>query len=282
MLPTAKTLSLDTLHALQQQYFPPRPVDAHKGLYGPLVCVGGGVGYSGAIVLSASTALRSGAGTVLLATSAQTAQSAFLYQPELMARAVHDRADLSPLLANAKALLIGPGLGRDDWARGLWPSLTGLPQPQVLDADALFWLADNPDQHNNRIITPHPGEAARLLGTDITQVQADRIASIVRLQELVGGVVILKGANSLVFDGESLWCCPFGNPGMATAGMGDVLAGLLAALLAQNVPLMPAALLAVAWHALAADELVQQHGEHGLLASDLPAVLRRWVNHVQN
>lgn len=282
MLPTAKTLSLDILHALQQQHFPPRAQDAHKGLYGPLVCVGGGIGYSGAIMLSASTALRAGAGSAVLATSAQTAQSAFLYQPELMARAVRDRADLSPLLAGAKALLIGPGLGRDDWARALWPALSNHPQPQVLDADALFWLSDNPDQHANRIITPHPGEAARLLATDIAKVQSDRVASIVRLQQLVGGVVILKGANSLVFDGETLWLCPFGNPGMATAGMGDVLAGLAAALLAQDVPLMPAALLAVAWHALAADELARQYGERGLLASDLPVVLRRWVNHVEN
>jgi NAD(P)H-hydrate epimerase len=282
VLPTAKTLSLETLQDLQKQYLPPRPTDAHKGLFGPLVCVGGGVGFSGAIVLSAATALRTGAGTVLLASSAQTAASAFLYQPELMARAVHDRADLSPLLAHAKTLLIGPGLGRDDWARGLWPGLCNLPQPQVLDADGLYWLADNPDQHAQRIITPHPGEAARLLATDITRIQADRVASIVRLQELVGGVVILKGANTLVFDGESLWLCPFGNPGMATAGMGDVLAGLTAALLVQDVPLMPAALLAVCWHALAADELVRLYGARGLLASDLPAVLRRWVNHVED
>lgn len=282
MRPTAKTLSLDILHALQQQHLPPRQREAHKGLYGPLVCVGGGIGYSGAILLSAATAFRAGAGSVVLATSQLTAQSAFLYQPELMARAVRDRADLAPLLATAKALLIGPGLGRDDWARTLWPALNNHLQPQVLDADALFWLSDNPDQHANRIITPHPGEAARLLGTDIAQVQADRVGSIVRLQQLVGGVVILKGANSLVFDGESLWLCPFGNPGMATAGMGDVLAGLAAALLVQGVPLLPAALLAVAWHALAADELAQQLGERGLLASDLPAVLRRWVNHVEN
>ncbi len=97
-----------------------------------------------------------------------------------MARAVCDRADLSPLLAKAKALLIGPGLGRDDWARALWPALNNHPQPQVLDADALFWLSDNPDQHANRIITPHPGEAARLLSMDITQVQADRVGSTVR------------------------------------------------------------------------------------------------------
>ncbi len=282
MRPDAKTLSLELLHALQQQYLPPRPTNAHKGLYGPLLCVGGDIGYSGAILLSATTALRTGAGSVVLATSLQTAQSAYLHQPELMARAVQSRADLQPLLAAAKALVIGPGLGRDDWACSLWPVLASQSQPQVMDADALFWLAENPDRQCQRIITPHPGEAARLLRTDVASVQADRVGSIIRLHDLLGGVVILKGENSLVFDGESLWLCPFGNPGMASAGMGDVLAGLLGALLAQDVPLLPAALLAVAGHALAADTLVSKEGQRGLLASDLPTQLRRWINHVEH
>lgn len=277
-MPPPLPLTLSELASLRTQWLGPRPVEAHKGLYGPLLCLGGNQGYSGAILLAARAAQRAGAGAVMLATTEMTAQVAWLAQPELMARTVTTRSELMPWLAEAKAVVAGPGLGRDNWAAAWWPLLTTLRCPQVLDADGLFWLAENPQPLATRVITPHPGEAARLLACSTEAVQADREAAVQALQARYGGVVILKGAGTLICDGEVLRVCPFGNPGMAVPGMGDVLAGLIGALLVQDVPLLPAALLAVGAHALTADALVRDAGERGLLASDVINALRSWMN----
>lgn len=278
---TTTTLPLtitDAIHAeLAQHWLAPRHRDAHKGDFGPLLLVGGDAGASGAILLAAETALRCGAGVTTVACADVTAATLWLHRPELMALPVRQRADLMPALTRARAVVVGPGLGQGIWAQRLWPTLAQAGSRQVLDADGLTWLAQNPQLHPARILTPHPGEAARLLGCSIADIQQDRVTAVRELQAMYGGVVILKGAGSLIADASRCWRCTAGNPGMATAGMGDVLAGLAGALLAQGVPLFETAVLAVDLHARAGD-LAARHGERGLLASDLWSPLRRLVN----
>lgn len=269
----------ESLHqSLMQRWLPARARDAHKGCFGPVLLIGGADGYSGAILLAAETLLRAGGGVTRVATGEITARGLWLHRPELMAQAVPDRAALQALLPGVKVVVAGPGLGRDDWASLLWPVIVGAGPCQVLDADGLYWLADNPQPHSARILTPHPGEAARLLGVTVAQVQADRVAAVMQLQQRHGGVVVLKGAGTLITDGSQLWRCDAGNPGMATPGMGDVLAGLAGALLAQDVPLAEAAVLAVSLHARAADRVAATRGERGLLASDLWQTLPALMN----
>ena len=268
----------DALYAeLAQRWLQPRARDAHKGDFGPLLLVGGDAGYSGAILLAAETALRAGAGVTTVACAELTAATLWLHRPELMALAVRQRADLMPVLSPARVVVIGPGLGFGAWAQMLWPTLVQAGPLQVLDADGLTWLAQNPQPHPARILTPHPGEAARLLQCSVAEVQQDRMAATRALQLRYGGVVILKGAGSLIADGSRCWQCTAGNPGMATAGMGDVLAGLIGALLAQGVPLFEAAALGVSLHARAGD-MATECGERGLLASELWAPMRRLLN----
>lgn len=278
-MPTTIIPVTDELHQrLMARWLPPRARDAHKGHFGPVLVAGGGEGYSGAVLLAAETVLRAGGGATRVATCETTARGLWLHRPELMAQAVTDRAGLQPLLHGVKTVVAGPGLGRGEWAARLWPSLADAGPAQVLDADGLFWLAENPQAHPARILTPHPGEAARLLGMTVAALQADRVAAVQALQQRYGGVVILKGAGTLICDGEHVWRCDAGNPGMATPGMGDVLAGLAGALLAQDVPLAEAAVLAVSLHARAADRIARDQGERGLLASDLWRALPALMN----
>lgn len=278
---TTKTnpiLITDALHAdLAQCWLKPRARDAHKGQFGPTLLVGGDVGYSGAILLAAETALRCGAGVTQVACAPLTAATLWLHRPELMAKSVAQRSDLQPLLSGARVVVVGPGLGLGAWAQQLWPTLAEAGEKQVLDADGLSWLAQNPQPHPARVLTPHPGEAARLLNCSVQAIQQDRIAAVEALQSRYGGVVILKGADSLISDGKQCWQCPAGNPGMATAGMGDILAGVVAALLAQHVSVFEAAALAVSLHARAGDMAAEQ-GQRGMLASDLWQPLRHLLN----
>ena len=271
----------DALHAeLAQRWLMPRARDAHKGDFGPMLLIGGDAGFSGAILLAAETALRAGAGVTTVACAELTAATLWLHRPELMALAVKQRADLMPALSQARVVVVGPGLGLGAWAQMLWPTLAQAGSQQVLDADGLTWLAQNPQPHPARILTPHPGEAARLLQCSVAEIQRDRIAAVHALQAQYGGAVILKGAGSLIADGTRCWQCAAGNPGMATAGMGDVLAGLIGALLAQGLPLFEAAALGVSLHARAGDMAAEQ-GERGLLASDLWRPLRRLLNPIE-
>ena len=154
-----------------------------------------------------------------------------------------------------------------------------LPQPKIIDADALNLLSHIPQKLMNAIITPHPGEAARLLGCTTSTVQADRCGSAKKIAEQYGAVVVLKGSGTIVADQKAIPAiCEAGNPGMATAGMGDVLSGVIAGLVAQGLPLDNAAKLGVLMHAMAADAVAKENGERGLLASDLMLPLRRLAN----
>lgn len=260
---------------------PRRAATAHKGNFGHVLVVGGNQGMSGAVRLAGEAALRSGAGLVSIATRPAHAPLLPLVRPELMCHGIAGGADLAPLLARATVVAVGPGLGQDAWARELLAATLACDLPLVVDADALNLLtpADRPRRH--WILTPHPGEAARLLGTTSALVQGDRLGALRSLCERWGGTIVLKGSGTLVAGATGPgWLIPTGNPGMATAGMGDVLTGITAGLVAQAVPgLAPADVAAAAAfvHGAAGDAAARD-GQRGILASDLIGQLRPWLN----
>lgn len=258
---------------------PARPRTSHKGTNGHVLAIGGDAGTAGAIRLCGEAALRAGAGLVSVATRASNLTALNAARPELMAHAVDGPQALEPLLDRATVLAAGPGLGRSAWAHALWLTALDSAKPLVLDADGLNLLATEPRQFTHpAVLTPHPGEAARLLGTDVARIEADRFAAVRRIADTYGAVVVLKGAGSLVASPEGrVAVCPWGNPGMATGGMGDLLTGVIAALLAQGCDAWHAACLGVGLHARAGD-LAAEQGERGLLASDLLAPLQRLSN----
>jgi NAD(P)H-hydrate epimerase len=197
-----------------------------------------------------------------------------------MVRGIDDPAALRPMLRQASVIAIGPGLGRDEWALGLWAAAFAAKRPLVVDADALRLLATEPIRRDDWVLTPHPGEAAALLGLCIAELNANRPQSAERMRERYGGSVVLKGAGSIVSsDGNAPPAvCTDGNPGMASGGMGDVLTGVIAGLLAQGMDLRDASECGVCLHAAAADAAAAAGGERGLIASDVIAHLRSLVN----
>lgn len=266
-----------TQHWLARQ-LPPRPRSAHKGRHGHVLVVGGAQGMAGAVRLAGEAAARVGAGLVTLATHPYHAAALNAARPELMCHGVAKAADLSPLLQKATVVAIGPGLGRGAWGRHLLGAALDSGLPLVVDADALDSLAREPLRRNQWILTPHPGEAARLLETDAVAVQADRWRAVRELQMRYGGVVVLKGAGTLICHGhQPVALCDAGNPGMAVGGMGDLLTGAIAGLAAQGLSLWQAALAGVYLHAHAGD-VAARGGERGMMAGDLLAQLRRGVN----
>lgn len=268
----------------QQALLPTRNRSAHKGNFGHLLVVGGNLGFGGAALMAAQAALRTGAGLVSLATHPDHVSAALTRVPELMCRGIEDAEDLDPLLERATAVVCGPGLGQDEWSRSLLDRVLSSGKPLLFDADALNLLA-HPDYRQELaalrvpyVMTPHPGEAARMLETDVPALLADRFESVGELQAEYGGTVVLKGAGSLSCDGDVMHLCSAGNPGMATGGMGDVLSGVIGALLAQRLSAIDAARLGVRIHALAGDYAAGEGGERGLQATDLLPWIRRVVN----
>lgn len=258
---------------------PARSRVAHKGNNGHVLAVGGDSGTAGAIRLCGEAALRAGAGLVSIATRESNLMALNAARPELMPHAVDGPQAMMPLLERATVLAVGPGLGQGAWGHALWLTALDSGKPLVLDADGLNLLAAEPRTFTQpAVLTPHPGEAARLLGVSVAEIEGDRFAAARRLARQCHAVVVLKGAGSLVAGPEGrVAVCPWGNPGMATGGMGDVLTGVIAALLAQGCDAWHAACLGVALHARAGDAAVGD-GERGLLASDLFAPLRRLIN----
>lgn len=252
---------------------PPRPRTAHKGQHGHILVVGGNRGMPGAARLAGEAALRSGAGRVTIATHPENVAAIVGTRPELMCSGIQSEQDLQPLLARVDVLAVGPGLGQDEWAQRLLNACLAARLPSVLDADALNLLARNPpDEKLERrwIMTPHPAEAARLLGNTTAQVQADRLGAARALAQKYRSVIVLKGAGSIVMAQERLPAiCDRGNPGMASPGMGDVLTGIVAAMLGQLSDPARAAGAGVLVHAMAGDLAAKQRGERGLIASDL-------------
>jgi len=270
----ARYLRYATLKGL----LPRRARDAHKGDHGHVLIVGGAPGYAGAARLAAEAALRAGAGLVSAAVHPACAAQLNAGRPEIMVHAVTDAAALAPLLRRASVVAIGPGLAQLPWSAELFAAVRDAPLPLVLDADALNLLARDPQRRDDWCLTPHPGEAARLLGVGTRDIAADRYAAAAALNARYGGVAVLKGAGSLVSSAEGgVDVIAGGNPGMASGGMGDVLTGVIAALRAQGLGPHDAARVGTALHAAAGD-VAAAAGERGLLASDLFGPLRRLVN----
>jgi NAD(P)H-hydrate epimerase len=275
------TRTIDAEKALT--LLPERPLDAHKGHCGHVLIVGGDVGasygYGGAPIMAAQMALRSGAGLVSVATQPVFVAAAVARQPEMMVAGIDNGQALLPLIEKASGVVIGTGLGQSAWSEQLfYHVLQAVDKPVVIDADALHLLAQprftslvsQAPEQRQWILTPHPGEAAVLLGESIDNIQADRFAAAQRIQQQYGGAVILKGAGTVVVTSVGAqWICNAGNSAMASGGMGDVLSGLLGALLVQGMTPDQAALLGVVLHSTAADMAVVEQGQRGLLATDL-------------
>jgi len=261
------------------QALPRRPRQAHKGDFGRVLIIGGGVGMPGAARLCGEACLRAGAGLVTVATAPENLVAIAAGRPELICVALHTPADLAPALERADLIAIGPGLGRSDWSQELVQLTLQCDKPLVVDADALNIIAETGKrQRDNWILTPHPGEAARLLGIDTAEVQGDRLAALAALIRDYGGTIALKGAGTLVGrHGKAPGLCERGNPGMASAGMGDVLTGAIAGVLAQCEDPWLATRAAVMAHAMAGDAAARP-GERGLLASDVTRELQACVN----
>ncbi len=245
---------------------PQRKHASHKGRYGTALLIGGDYGMMGAIALASQACLRAGAGLVKVISRPEHQIPLTQMQPELM---VSNDSALTQQLAQASTLAIGPGLGQSDWAWRLFEQACQANKPIILDADALNCLAHRPSYYHRWILTPHPKEAARLLKQSVAQVQHDRMAAVKALQKRYGGIIVLKGTGTLIYDGKTVILCRYGNGGMAKGGMGDVLTGLIAGLVAQGLELGFATQLAVLQHAYTADQLAQTRGEYSYLPTDL-------------
>lgn len=273
VLPSVERLNLAELLPL----LPPRAADAHKGDFGHVMVIGGDTGYGGAALMAAEAAARTGAGKVSVATRPEHVFAIIARRPEIMASGVVSGQELEVLLARPTLLVVGPGLGRTPWSEQMLQQAIKSGLPLVLDADALNILAEGRvvpvaghQQHSAWLLTPHPAEAARLLGITTAEVQADRFAAARAISSRYNASVILKGAGSLVASvDELIGVVTDGNPGMASGGMGDVLSGILGGLMAQGLSAHDAARLGAVVHACAADLAAEDLGQRSLLATDL-------------
>ena len=259
---------------LVQSWLQKRPADSHKGMFGHVLVVGGDDGMPGAVRLTGEGALRVGAGLVTVLTRKAHVCSTVTGCPELLCYGVDsDITVLDTLLEKATFIVLGPGLGQSAWSKQLFDKIIVSSLPMLIDADGLNWLAIYEPAipaRSNWILTPHPGEAARLLGISVKEVQANRMQSIQSLQAKYGGVIVLKGVSTLVAaKDQPIQCCLAGNPGMASAGMGDLLSGIIAGFAAQGLSLWQAAQIGVMFHAVAGDRAAAKYGDRGLLAHDL-------------
>jgi ADP-dependent NAD(P)H-hydrate dehydratase / NAD(P)H-hydrate epimerase len=262
-----------------QRALPRRPRGAHKGNFGRVLIVGSGSGMPGAVRLSGEACLRVGAGLVTVAVAPENVPAISAGRPELICLQLTGAGVLAEAIEKAGVIAIGPGLGRTQWAREALNAVLKSDKPLVVDADALNLIAEaGTAPRDNWILTPHPGEAGRLLDISTEEIQADRLAALDRLIKRYGGVIVLKGAGTLVgTKGSTAALCERGNPGMASAGTGDVLTGAIAGILAQCRDNWLAARVGVLVHAMAGDAAART-GERGLLASDVARELHHCVN----
>lgn len=261
-----------------KSYFAARARDSHKGQSGKVTLIGGDFGMAGAIRLASEACLRAGAGLVTVISRPEHQLTVNVSRPELMFWGC-ELVDMEVYLRLgwAQVVVLGPGLGKHDWGYNLFKAAGLSDKPCVLDADALNLLSQEPRRQTNWVLTPHPGEAARLLGCSVADIEHDRFAAVRALQQKYGGVVLLKGAGTIIFDGEQMVVAPVGNPGLASGGCGDVLSGIIGALMAQGMDNMQATVVGVVVHGCAAD-LAAVQGERGMLASDLMPFIRQLVN----
>lgn len=260
----------------------PRRHDAHKGQNGHVLIIGGNAGMPGAVILAAKSALKTGAGLVTVLTKPEHVAAVVTSCPEVMVLGSVNGDIPETLIDKVHCLVIGPGLGRDAWAQRLLYQAMRSQISLVFDADALNMLAENQafsqmDKQSPCVITPHPGEAARLLSTSSRDIQQDRFKAAIALHEKTAAIVVLKGSGTIVYDGEVTRVCPYGNPAMSVAGMGDVLSGVIAACFVQGLELKIAASTAVFYHSLAGDLAAGKHSR-GLTASELIEKLPQVIN----
>ncbi|MDS7926524.1 NAD(P)H-hydrate dehydratase [Acinetobacter sp. V115_6] len=262
---------------------PQRMAFGHKGSYGHVLVIGGHEQMGGAVIMAAEAAFHAGAGKVTVVCHRNHHQAILSRAPNIMLRDINalDENNIKEILSQIDAICFGMGLGRDDWAKQIYQQWFNLLNQStrleiVLDADALWFLAKQPEKLNTHIYaTPHPGEAATLLGCSTAQIENDRIAAIYALQQKYAGQWVLKGAGSLILE-DNLYICTQGNAGMGTGGMGDVLAGMIASLKAQfhkGIALHEI----VTLHAQAGDELAKQ-GMRGLQAYQMNQIITQVVN----
>jgi hydroxyethylthiazole kinase-like uncharacterized protein yjeF len=254
---------------------PARDANAYKQALGHLVVIGGDRNMGGAALMAGEAALRVGAGLVSVVTRAAHRPAILARRPELMVVDADDDEGRRDVLARATTVVLGPGLGRSAWGERLAREALALGKPAVIDADGLYWIATSALEPSAPvIITPHSGEAAMLLDATAAAIQADRVTAVKDLAEKVGGVAVLKGAGTLIAEHRGstsrlAGVCGHGNPGMASAGMGDVLSGIIGGLLAQRDAPVDAAVRGVCLHSAAADVVARQVGQRSMLATDL-------------
>ncbi|MFW2438222.1 MAG: NAD(P)H-hydrate dehydratase [Arenicellales bacterium] len=262
-----------------QSWLPVRAGDSHKGSNGRVLITGGERAMAGAACLAGWSAYISGTGLVRVACIPENVTAITVCRPELLVSGIHRAKQLKSLFLQTDVLALGPGLGQSNWSQTMFEYCLEHRSPDVIDADGLNLLAKSPAGRQHWILTPHPGEAGRLLNCKTSDIQSDRISAVKEIAKQYGGICILKGKNTLVaINEEDLRVCPYGNSALAVAGTGDVLTGLLAGLLAQGMSAKKAALTAVVLHACAGDAYTAEYGAVGMLASDLMQPLRRLRN----
>ena len=291
--PAAQRIDINSTSAI----LAPREAASHKGSHGHVLVIGGDSSFGGAVIMAAEAAVRSGAGLVSVITRSAHRPALLARRPEVMVLGTEDdNTNVDDVISKATTIVIGPGLGRGSWARGLMQKALyaqiSADKPLVIDADALHLLAENREQgsaekgvgikRDNWILTPHPGEAAALLNRSISEIQGDRYAAVRQLNATWGGVCLLKGSGSLICTAEKpqqkLFLCSEGNAGMATGGMGDVLSGVVGSLVAQGNSLESSLCAGVCIHGEAADLSMQADGQRGMAATDLMPYIRQLVN----
>jgi len=277
-LPQANSINVSIDYV--NQHMKPRDRDSHKGLSGKVSVIGGDTGMAGAVRLAGEACLRAGAGLVTVISRPEHQIVVNSNRPELMFWGC-ELVDMEVYLRLgwANILVIGPGLGKQDWGYNLLKAVGLTDKPCVMDADALNLLSAEHGRQEHWVLTPHSGEAARLLGISTQEVENDRFAAVKDIQQKYGGVVVLKGPGTLIYDGLQCYVAPVGNPGLASGGCGDVLSGIIAALMAQGFDKLSSAIMGVVVHGEAADRAAMD-GERGMLASDLMPYIRKLVNKI--
>lgn len=257
--------------------------DVHKGQRGHSMIIGGDTGYGGAAAIAAEASLRTGCGLTSVATQPQHVSAVIARCPEIMTYGVTSGQQLEPLLERPNALVIGPGLGRSPWSEQLLQKSLDSGLPLVIDADALNILAEGrlvkDREYHQWVLTPHPGEAARLLGSTVAEIQADRFSAVREIQRRYKALVLLKGPGTLIAgENEIIKVCPYGNSAMASAGMGDLLSGIIGSLIAQGLSLQKSAELGCCIHSCAADMAVSERGHRALITTDIFFFLHKLLN----
>ena len=262
-----------------------RNSESHKGDFGHVLVVAGNIGFGGAALLSSKAAIKIGAGLVSLATRSEHLQAALSFAPEVMTKPVDSGQSLENYLDSPTVICLGPGLGKDYWSEQMiYKSLENTYKnktPILIDADGLNLLPEFSKKlplPKKIVLTPHLGEAAKLLNTSLEKVKKNKISAAKRISNKYNSVVVLKSHETLICKEDKIYICDKGNPGMATAGMGDVLSGMISGLIAQKLSLFEAACLGVDLHARAGDIYSEKNNQQSLLPTDIIDLFARVIN----